>query len=315
MKRNEIILTFIICFMLVFNACKQTNKANIKANSPLSKEIAYKAINVLKQNCISCHAPNKIENNVAPSLATIKEYYLKENNNESQFVKMMTSFLLNPTIEQAKMPNAVKKYGLMPQMGMDKEQYNLIASYLFNTKVEDPNWYNQFKIEPDSLSKSQDYLKKGKEVALATKAVLGKNLLNAINTKGTDKALDFCNIKAIPLTDSMAVHLNAKIKRVSDNNRNPNNWANKKELEYINTAKAEIANNGKAKPKVQKIDNQIVGYYPIMTNNMCLQCHGNPKKDIDLKTFKMIKEKYPEDKAVGYSINQLRGIWVIQMDE
>jgi|TARA_B110000240_G_scaffold47236_1_gene53538 hypothetical protein len=44
-----------------------------------------------------------------------------------------------------------------------------------------------------------------KEIAVATKGVLGKNLLNAINTKGVAGAVDFCNTQAIPLTDSMAI--------------------------------------------------------------------------------------------------------------
>jgi len=57
-------------------------------------------------------------------------------------------------------------------------------------------------------------------MALETKAVLSKNLLTAISTKGTAGALAFCNERAITLTDSIALNLNTGIKRVSDKNRN-----------------------------------------------------------------------------------------------
>ncbi|WP_338769735.1 hypothetical protein WAF17_10435 [Bernardetia sp. ABR2-2B] len=56
---------------------------------------------------------------------------------------------------------------------------------------------------------------------MQTKGVLGKNLLGAINSKGTEHAVSFCSTKAIHLTDSMAVALNAYVKRVSNKNINP----------------------------------------------------------------------------------------------
>ncbi|MBU2997094.1 DUF3365 domain-containing protein [Cellulophaga baltica] len=160
-----------------------------------------------------------------------------------------------------------------------------------------------------------NYLNKGKSIAQATQLVLGKNLINAIETKGITNALEFCNEKAIPLTDSMAIVKNASVKRVSDKNRNSNNFANDLELEYINQAKIEIEKKGSAKPKIIEDNNQVITYYPITSTAMCLKCHGNTQTDIDSKTLKMIKTKYPKDKAVNYLSNELRGIWVIKMDK
>ena len=55
-------------------------------------------------------------------------------------------------------------------------------------------------------------------------------------------------------------------------------------------------------------------YYPIVTNAMCMQCHG--KKDLQIKpeTLAAIGEFYPEDKATGYGENELRGIWVVEQN-
>src|SRR5690554_4696328 len=62
----------------------------------------------------------------------------------------------------------------------------------------------------------QKYSEIGFTYASTTKATLGKNLTGAIMEGGTEHALDFCNVQAMPLTDSMSLVHNAKIKRVSD---------------------------------------------------------------------------------------------------
>ncbi len=154
-----------------------------------------------------------------------------------------------------------------------------------------------------------------KTIALKTKGILGKNLLQAINSKGTEHALTFCSTRAIPLTDSMSVSANASIRRVSDKNRNPNNKANPTELEYINDSKQALANKQVIKPKLISSDTQHIAYYPIVANSMCLQCHGQPKTDISLASLSAINRLYPQDKATGYVAGELRGIWVIEMDK
>jgi hypothetical protein len=47
---------------------------------------------------------------------------------------------------------------------------------------------------------------------------------------------------------------------------------------------------------------------------MCLQYHGSEGTDIAPETLKVIEEKYSNDQATGYTENQLRGIWVLEMD-
>jgi len=148
-----------------------------------------------------------------------------------------------------------------------------------------------------------------------TKAVLGKNLIVAIKNKGAEEAVAFCNTRAFNIVDSAGVALNTKIRRVSDFPRNAGNIANSTELNYIHNGKKAIVNGEKIKPLVQEIDGKMVGYYPILTNDMCMQCHGNTTTQIQPETFDKIKDLYPNDKATGYSSNELRGIWVIEMDK
>lgn len=159
------------------------------------------------------------------------------------------------------------------------------------------------------------YADHGLEYALNTQAVLGKNLMQAIQKSGTLGALSFCNEKAYPLTDSMSVVHNAIIKRVSDKPRNQSNQANDQELEYIETFKQIIANKESVNPIVKDSDSQVQIYYPILTNAMCLQCHGQSNKSIKPSTLKELNILYPHDKAIGYNENEVRGIWSVTFDK
>ncbi len=163
------------------------------------------------------------------------------------------------------------------------------------------------EIQPDPL------VQKGKDYALQVKAELGKNLMTAIARKGTAGAVDFCNIQAIPITDSLSNHLGVKIKRATDQPRNPDNMADEQEMAYITKAKLDLLQGREIKPKLVKNDSLAIGYYPIITNAMCLQCHGQKGSEIAYETLKVLRAKYPNDQATDYSVDQLRGIWVVEM--
>lgn len=110
----------------------------------------------------------------------------------------------------------------------------------------------------------------------------------------------------------MATKFNASIKRVSDKPRNPANTANEQELKVIEKYKKMVADKAEINPIVEEHNGGVQFYYPITTNSMCLQCHGKPAEQINPATLKKLSELYPADKAVGYDIDQVRGIWSIQ---
>ncbi|MBS9767504.1 MAG: DUF3365 domain-containing protein [Flavobacteriaceae bacterium] len=161
----------------------------------------------------------------------------------------------------------------------------------------------------------KNYTKIGMKYALTTKAVLGKNLIGQLTKNGAVSALSFCNERAYPLTDSVSTAQKVSIKRVSDKYRNPKNQANDKELTYIEKFKKALVNGEKPTPIIDKKDGKVHFYAPIITNAMCLQCHGTPNEQIQPKTFAKIKELYPNDNATGYKANQVRGMWSITFDE
>ena len=159
---------------------------------------------------------------------------------------------------------------------------------------------------------NKNYVKIGKEYAQATKTILGKNLKQSIAKDGLVGAMSFCNEQAYSLTDSMQVKYNAIITRVSDKNRNQKNKANAIELSYINAFKEKLENGEEIKPIIEKNGGKIHFYAPIKTNQLCLQCHG---KQLQPNILAKLKDLYPNDLAVGYDDNQVRGIWSISFDK
>ena len=166
----------------------------------------------------------------------------------------------------------------------------------------------------DTVKPGTDYLALGKSIATETQAVLAKNLMGAINKGRTEYALAFCNTNALTLTDSMAHALSARIKRVSDKPRNAGNQANEIELAYIQVLKNRMASGEQPAAKMNEIEGKMVGFFPIVTNQMCMQCHGKAEVNIKAATLQKINKLYPDDKATGYSDNEVRGLWVIEMD-
>jgi hypothetical protein len=45
-----------------------------------------------------------------------------------------------------------------------------------------------------------------------------------------------------------------------------------------------------------------------------MQCHGSENDQITQETLAKINELYSNDKATGYNVGELRGIWVVEMD-
>lgn len=158
-----------------------------------------------------------------------------------------------------------------------------------------------------------DYLTLGQQHAQKAQSVLGGNLKQAMQEQGPIGALNFCHEQAIPLTDSVVAGDLVDLKRVSDKNRNPDNVANAAQLAYIDQAKQQLANGQMPEGKVGELNNQMVAYYPIVTQAGCLKCHGLPETDIAPETMAALNQLYPEDKATGFDVDQLRGIWVVTM--
>ena len=319
-------------------ACNTNLKNTYSGIDNTTKELAmavsqdHPGKQLMENNCYVCHNPKTSEERmIAPPMIAVKMHYLTEDISKENFINKLMLFVQNPSEEKSKMRGAVKKFGLMPYQFYPENTIGQIADYMFDHEIEEPKWFAEHYAKmhgnsPRMMGKRGNGMgrnqsassiqpsieERGMQMAQATKAELGKNLMGQIQKNGVIAALDFCNIQAMALTDSMSVVHNAQIKRVTDKPRNPHNKANAVELQHIQTFKNQVASGQEVKPIITTVGEKVEFYYPIVTNSMCLKCHGTPKKELETLTLSKILEHYPGDKAVGYGENQVRGIWSIE---
>ena len=95
--------------------------------------------------------------------------------------------------------------------------------------------------------------------------------------------------------------------------RNAKNKPDATDIEVMKRFEEQIKSGSfKKKPIVVNLDGKSRVYVPLMTQKVCLKCHGDPQK-IDKKVKEIISSKYPNDKAIGFKEGSLRGVIVAEM--
>ncbi len=172
--------------------------------------------------------------------------------------------------------------------------------------------------ESSNLSEQQvaQYTEQGKTIAQGSFKALSKQLGEALKAGGVEAAVGYCQAMALPLTDSLSKQYGAKIKRTSLKLRNPANAPDSMEYKMLKIyLQMSRMRNPVMVPKIlEKNDKEIQFFAPIMlTKEVCLRCHGIEGKSMDSKDYAIIKLKYPNDEAIGYKLNQFRGMWSITL--
>lgn len=327
--KNSIVV-FVLALLLA--NCKEAQKDKVEqadGQGAVEKTATTKAHPgklLLERECYICHDPKaSLADRIAPPMEAIKRHYIDSNTTKEEFTKDLILWVNDPETE-SKVPTAHARFGPMPYMPNPDHAIAQIADYLYDNEIESPDWFDEHfeKVHKEGKEMGQGlgfidgpeqkYAAIGLAYAMETQAELGKNLKKAIQEKGIVGAISFCNIQAMPLTDSVSVMNNAIIKRVSDKVRNPKNQANEEELAYIADFKEQLASGEDVRPIVKVKGDEVDFYYPITTNALCLQCHGKPNEQVQPETLATLKSLYPNDKAIGYGANEVRGIWSINFD-
>jgi hypothetical protein len=111
-----------------------------------------------------------------------------------------------------------------------------------------------------------------------------QNVSGAIQKGGTDYAVEFCNIQAMPLTDSIANNRKVYIQRLSDKNRNPDNGI-QTEIDSMAWERMKLE---KTNFTEQDKNGEVYYYKPIfIAMPTCLKCHGGDN-DITESTKKLL---------------------------
>lgn len=143
---------------------------------------------------------------------------------------------------------------------------------------------------------------------------LKSELVAAMQSGGPSNALNVCNIEAMPITTKVSDENSALVSRVSLKNRNPGNVPNdwqRKVLEDFDKRAADgesIEQMGAVNIIEHDGKKQIRFMKALPTGGACLACHGEQLSP-DVKT--KLSELYPDDKATGYQLGQVRGAIVV----
>ncbi len=164
-------------------------------------------------------------------------------------------------------------------------------------------------LTPEEQSK---YIAKGRMITAMSLKALSGEVMQAINEGGVQHAVDYCNVHASSLIDSLSVKYEAKISRVSDRYRNPENKPGELDLTVIEAYREQLAAGNELQPHLEVTADEIIFYSPILIlNPVCLNCHGEAGSTALQENVDFIKSKYPEDMATGYKLGDLRGAWKI----
>lgn len=82
-------------------------------------------------NCVTCH--HKTKSISAPSTLELKKRYLKVFPKREEFVDYMAKWVHDPQENTSIMDDAIKKYGLMPQLAFPLDTTTEVSKYIYDT--------------------------------------------------------------------------------------------------------------------------------------------------------------------------------------
>jgi hypothetical protein len=154
------------------------------------------------------------------------------------------------------------------------------------------------------------YMARGQMMVQGTFDTLRTALLKTIGLSGVTGAVEYCNIHAFPITAHFADTFQAEIRRTSLKYRNPSNKPDELETGMLEKWEEMVAAGDTLQPLIYRDADLKVHYFqPIMVAEVCLKCHGDVGKQVQVSDYDFIRSKYPDDLAIGYQQGDLRGMW------
>lgn len=142
-------------------------------------------------------------------------------------------------------------------------------------------------------------------------------LLEEIQKGGFTGAVRVCSELAQEMTNRFSTQTGHTVRRVSLRYRNPKNIPDAYETRRLQ--ELDRLNREKRLPEeiFEVVEEGGVKYFrylkPLTLAPLCLTCHC-PKENIPSEVLAILKEKYPEDRATGFLVGDLRGAISVKID-
>ncbi|MEZ5480121.1 MAG: DUF3365 domain-containing protein [Thiolinea sp.] len=158
-------------------------------------------------------------------------------------------------------------------------------------------------------------VEEAKAAVMALGGTLKGELQKAMQEGGPVAAVSVCNVKAPEIAQSVSADKGLEVTRVSLKNRNPdmgqpNDWqtAVLNDFDARNAAGEDPAQLAYAEVVEAAGRHEFRFMKAIPTEGVCLVCHGT---NLSPELTQKLTELYPQDKATGYQLGDLRGAFVV----
>ena len=151
---------------------------------------------------------------------------------------------------------------------------------------------------------------RGEAAAKVLMERLGAQLKGAMGSGGPVAAITVCQQVAIPLTTSAGAEFEGvTVKRTTLKPRNPANAPDEKDRAVLEA----MAAQSPPEPTIRWEDGVAHFYRPLMIQEVCLKCHGDPAT-FPKELTEALASAYPADAATGYALGDLRGAIRVTID-
>ncbi len=158
--------------------------------------------------------------------------------------------------------------------------------------------------------------KEGKGVMMKFGKTLKGELQAAVKAKGFGHAVEVCSVKAPEIAEKISASEGWSVARSSHKLRNPHNAPDAFTAAVIKDFLARQARGEDPKAMVKTAIVEEDGkkvfrmVKAIPTGKLCLNCHGGAEVKPGVEA--VLKEHYPEDKARGFKIGEMRGVFTLK---
>ena len=168
-----------------------------------------------------------------------------------------------------------------------------------------------------ALAAEEPWMADARAVATAVPPKLLQVLTDAIAKSGAADAVTVCQDTAPKMAKAASEQSGWQVRRVSLRNRNPkavpDAWERETLEDFDRRAAAGEAPASLERGTIQIVDGKPLQRYmrALPTQGLCLSCHG-PADQLAPGVAERLKALYPDDRAVGYSLGQIRGAMTLK---
>lgn len=158
---------------------------------------------------------------------------------------------------------------------------------------------------------TSERVERSRELSQQLQQQLGAKLMAAMQAQGPVHAIEVCNVEAPQIAASLSTAGLVEVGRTAIRYRNPSNAPTAQQVAVLEDFAAQLEQDPSVVPeRLITLDNGDQHYMrAIVMQPQCLACHG---KTIAEPVQQAIAEKYPNDKATGFEVGDLRGAFLIK---